>query len=97
MGRITSLIDSLSRSSDCISRFQDDRFKIVRGATEFGNRLRDRPPQFWKLLRPEQNESDEEDSDHFLNAYRTYRVPSLSLLNTSMLSDARQMRGEPNL
>ena len=31
-------------------------FQIVRGATEFGDRFTDRPPQFWKLLGPKQNE-----------------------------------------
>ena len=31
-------------------------FQIVRGATEFGDRFSDRPPQFWKLFGPKQNE-----------------------------------------
>ena len=51
------------------------RFQIARSAAEFGHRFPDRPPQFWKLLGPKQNEGDDEDDDHLLYANRTHRVP----------------------
>src|ERR1043166_6481013 len=51
-------------------------FKIARGATEFSDRLSDRSPKFWKLLRPKQNEGDDENNDHLLYAERTEHLPS---------------------
>ena len=47
-------------------------FQVVRGATEFGDRFTDRPPQFWKLLGPKQNEGQKEDDDHLLDTKRTH-------------------------
>ena len=44
--------------------------QVVRGAPEFGKCLTDSPPQFWKLLGPKQNEGDEEDNQHLLDAKR---------------------------
>src|SRR6185503_11998045 len=53
------------------------RFQVVRSATEFGDRFSDRPPQFWKLFGPKQNEGYDEDDDHLLDTKRTHRRGAL--------------------
>lgn len=53
------------------------RFQVVRGATEFGDRFSDRPPQFWKLFGPKQNEGYDEDDDHLLDTKCTHRRGAL--------------------